>query len=655
LTLGVGAMPADGRTPARPDLRVSAISMQSATVRPGAVVDIRVTTHNAGGRRAAGTLTMLFLSRDLRWDKKDRRLTSIAVARLKPHKKSLKTFRMTVPATTAPGAERVLACADGSRKVKELREGNNCRAAQGVLTVAAAPFTPGSQLQPPDLGQPSAGGQTPGAGGSSGNPTTPPVADDDGDGYTNAVDCAPNNPAVNPGAPDRPDVPGFTDTNCDGMDGDASRAVFVSPTGDDANAGTTRSQPKRTLAAAVAAAEGLGDDVYATSGVYAERLSVANGVDVVGGYSADWATRSLAAETRITGSSGSAAVAVNATAPTLLQLLTLAPGAPVGFGASSYGLRAVGSPGLVVERVSATASAGNGGAGGGNGAPGQPGGPGQPGVTGECDRFQGPGGAGGTSPVGRTGGAGGFGGSQGANTGQGGFSGLVVGGGGGAGGPGGAGGTTGHTGGAGNNGDPGSRGSDGSGGAGGFSGSGTWTTSAGGTGGNGTNGHGGGGGGGGGGQGGTFVNDGGGNGGGGGGGGGEGGHGGGGGGGGGGSFGVFLVNSSGATVIDSVIAAGNGGPGGNGGSGGSAGAGGSRGLGATYCTSEIGAGGNGGVGGAGGLGGHGGGGAGGPSIALYTTGGVTTSGNSLSFATGGAGGGSSGNAGTAGVALAATP
>ena len=54
-----------------------------------------------------------------------------------------------------------------------------------------------------------------------------------------------------PGA-DVPDV-AFTDADCDGVDGDADAAVFVSPDGDDLWPGT-RALPMRTLQAAIVAA-----------------------------------------------------------------------------------------------------------------------------------------------------------------------------------------------------------------------------------------------------------------------------------------------------------------------------------------------------------------------------------------------------------------
>jgi len=78
-------------------------------------------------------------------------------------------------------------------------------------------------------------------------PTAPPPppapADTDGDGTLDAQDCAPQNAAIHPGAPDVPDL-AFVDSNCDGIDGTEKDVIFASPQGSDADPGT-RAKPKR--------------------------------------------------------------------------------------------------------------------------------------------------------------------------------------------------------------------------------------------------------------------------------------------------------------------------------------------------------------------------------------------------------------------------
>src|SRR3954471_6259240 len=93
--------------------------------------------------------------------------------------------------------------------------------------------------------------------------------DFDGDGPQTTpgkIDCAPLDPAVHPGAVDKPDL-NFEDTNCDGIDGDLSKAVFVALSGDD-NAPGTLTNPKRTINAAITAANAANPkkDVYIAGG-----------------------------------------------------------------------------------------------------------------------------------------------------------------------------------------------------------------------------------------------------------------------------------------------------------------------------------------------------------------------------------------------------
>jgi hypothetical protein len=630
-----GVSAARGR---RPDLRVTAVTTSTGRLAVGGAISVSVKTANIGYGRAQASRTALYLSNDARKSADDIRLGAVRVPALLRHRSNGETVHGTVPLRTPPAGYRLLACADVTKKVHEGNEHNNCRAAASTVTVLAGGLTSG---QTGDL---TPGATAPGTTTTPppGTTTTPPT-DSDGDGYADSVDCAPNDPTVHPGAPDVPDL-AFKDSNCDGIDGDASHAIFVSGIGTDSNPGT-RSLPKQTLAAGVAAAAAQGKDVYATLGNYSERLTVSNGVGVYGGYDADW-NRSLANQTRILGAKNGfgdteGAVASSATAPTTLQLLTLSPGAP-SQNRSSYGLRGTNSPGLLLQRLTVVASAGAAGASGANGSTGANGGGG---VTG---------GAGGTSPVGHTGGRGGYGsfcadenptdGVQGMLTSPDQF-GLQ-------GGPGGAAGANGSSYTHGSNGYAGDGGHFGANGGGGTSGgvaggSSFWISEAGTSGVSGSGGHGGGGGGGGGSESGTLCGGNGGNAGGAGGGGGGGAQGGGGGIGGtgaGGSFGIFLSTSTGALVKQSTITAANGGAGGHGGAGAYGGTGGSIGFGGSPVNNGA-AGGAGGPGGGGGRGGDGGGGAGGPSVAIFGLGAGAVTGTTVSHGSGGAGGAGGNGAG----------
>ncbi|WP_434041609.1 MULTISPECIES: hypothetical protein [Sorangium] len=453
---------------------------------------------------------------------------------------------------------------------------------------------------------------------------------------------------------DRPDD-AFVDANCDGIDGDASLAVFVAPTGSDASPGT-RQAPKVSVMGGINEAVLTGKtQVYISQGTYIGRVTLSSGVSLYGGYdaTAGWA-RSAASIVEIrsgstTGGYLAAVEGLNINAPTTLDRLTIRTSTATLAGASNYAMRCVSCTAVTLRNSRLEAGGGGPGAAGTNGATGTAGGSGVNGGAGSCDGIgTRTGGAAGTSSCGRTGGNGGNGGAQGTHAGLAGSNGT----GGALGGSGGAAGSEGRgaPGTNGQNGAVGTAGLNGTGAAGGVVTVGLWQGRAGNMGGTGVHGNGAGGGGGGGGQGGISIINGAGNGGGGGGAGGCGGSGGLGGGAGGGSFGLFLVSSTGFQLVANQISSSSGGAGGRGGNGGNGGNGGAGGAGGTVCTGEVGAGGNGGAGGSGGRGGHGGGGAGGISYGVYrvsTT--VSTTGNVTLAGNGGAGGTSPGNAGATGA------
>jgi len=449
----------------------------------------------------------------------------------------------------------------------------------------------------------------------------------------------------------------FADTNCDGIDGDASLAIFVATTGNDSWPGT-KAQPMLTVNAGLAKASSDGKtQVYVSNGIFNGRVTLINGISIYGGYSASngWARNALnistirsatVADGRMTALEG--ATITSATKVDRMRIQTTDTAVA---GVNNYAVYCNNCDGLTFANNDIEAgNAGPGSAGsvGGVGASGNPGG--MPG-NGSCDGSSpGGGGNGGGSSCGRNGGNGGTGGAEGNNNGVPGGTGVIGTTGGGAG-------NGGNPGGDGGNGNPGTNGSTGGAGSAGAGGAITgsfWVSDGGGNGGTGTHGNGGGGGGGGGGQGCTLCNDGTGNGGGGGGGAGCGGSGGTGGSGAGGSFGVFLINSTGIVLTANTIQSGNGGTGGSGASAGGGGVGANGYAGATNCSGEIGEGGDGGKGGNGGSGGGAGGGAGGPSWGVYRTGTtVSTAGNPItngSPGSGGAGGLPNGNNGAAGAA-----
>ncbi|HEY6724447.1 MAG TPA: hypothetical protein VI197_10455, partial [Polyangiaceae bacterium] len=81
---------------------------------------------------------------------------------------------------------------------------------------------------------------------------------------------------------DEPDSD-FSDTNCDGIDGDASRAVFVANGGSD-EADGTMDAPVQTLQHAVELASEQDKNVYICNGTYVENVVLEHAVSLYGGY-----------------------------------------------------------------------------------------------------------------------------------------------------------------------------------------------------------------------------------------------------------------------------------------------------------------------------------------------------------------------------------
>jgi hypothetical protein len=486
--------------------------------------------------------------------------------------------------------------------------------------------------------------------------------DNDGDGYGTGngclgPDCDDTNENIHPGISDLPDD-SFIDSNCDGLDGEVARAVFVSDSyGNDGRDGLGPNTPVRTLQTAINIASSLSDRDYVIidRGNYYAEIMLKSNVSIYGGYriidtgNFQW-TRSDIDYPLISGASSDNNKTISGTDVNniVLDRLEIRSSSGSGYGKSSYAVFLSGSIELIIHKCTVHSGAGAGGASGANGEPGadgEPGLAGQPGCedsSGFCNSCPRPlGGDGGTSTCGRAGGNGGDAG-HGSNNGEAGEAGEI----GTLGGIGGyqddtltcydsnisdgGDGRSGSSGGPGAPGQPfGSINSDGyipSNGQNGIDGS-----------------HGNGGGGGGGGRGGTDNCDSYGSSGGGGGSGGCGGTGGGGGGGGGGSFAIWLYNCDGITITESNIITGNGGNGGSYGSGGPGGRGGSGGAGGTYGGAgeqdDGGCGGRGGDGGMGGTGGRGGIGGGGPSIGIVNIGSFfTESRNAFIIGNGGSGG-----------------
>jgi CARDB len=134
------------RPTSRADLRQAAPVVAGArVVEPGGTLSVTDVVRNAGRRRARATTTRFLLSRDVLPSLDDLVLGTRRTPRLRPRRASRRTIALRVPALD-PGAWFLIACADAPRRVRELRERDNCRAALLPLRV---PFPPPPPLPPP--------------------------------------------------------------------------------------------------------------------------------------------------------------------------------------------------------------------------------------------------------------------------------------------------------------------------------------------------------------------------------------------------------------------------------------------------------------------------------------------------------------------------
>lgn len=123
---------------------------------------------------------------------------------------------------------------------------------------------------------------------------------DSGAHDTAPVDSAP--PCTPTAGADLPDD-SFSDTNCDGIDGDKGKAIFVAPTGSDAASGAF-GDPVKTINKAVELASAVAKDVYVCNGTYAENVRLATATSIYGGYDCANGWKRVADRARIAPSTG---------------------------------------------------------------------------------------------------------------------------------------------------------------------------------------------------------------------------------------------------------------------------------------------------------------------------------------------------------------
>lgn len=144
-------LPALLATPAfaksRPDLKVTRVTAKPATMLAGEKLKVTATTKNVGRVRAKRSKVRYYLSSDKKRGKSDVLLGTRKVGALKKREKNRGSLSLRVPAQTKARGWFVVACADATRKVAEVKEGNNCKATGKPITVRP----PGDK---PPVGQP---------------------------------------------------------------------------------------------------------------------------------------------------------------------------------------------------------------------------------------------------------------------------------------------------------------------------------------------------------------------------------------------------------------------------------------------------------------------------------------------------------------------
>ncbi|MFO0595492.1 MAG: hypothetical protein U0228_09315 [Myxococcaceae bacterium] len=207
------------------------------------------------------------------------------------------------------------------------------------------------------------------------------------------------------GAIDEPD-PAHLDVDCDGFDGDLTRAVFVAPSGADTNAGTQAS-PMQTLSGALGTGK---PQIYLASGTYAA-AALTTAVQIYGGYTGSGAWPRQGSKAVITGSLTAQPVDGGRL---VLEQLDVRGDDGAGSGSAAVALRLINVPsGSRLEDLVLLAGTGANGSNGAAGAPVANGVVGGPGTAGGSGGLAGAGGAGascgdaGVTAVGFTGGSGG--------------------------------------------------------------------------------------------------------------------------------------------------------------------------------------------------------------------------------------------------------
>lgn len=142
----------------------------------------------------------------------------------------------------------------------------------------------------------------------------------------------------------------FEDTNCDGIDGDAERAVFVSTDGSDEGMGTI-DDPVQTLQQAVDLAVERGHDVYVCNGTYFESLLIESAVDLYGGYDCKHGWQRILDRAVIESPTSLPLSVVGVSEPMVVERFVLRGPPPAGARKTAQAARVLDTPAIRFSRV----------------------------------------------------------------------------------------------------------------------------------------------------------------------------------------------------------------------------------------------------------------------------------------------------------------
>ena len=155
VTIAALAAAAPAGAAGRPDLTVTRVAAAGVTVAPGSCtasgcgvqLSASARVANRGGRRARRATLGFFLSRDARRDAGDAAAGEQPVRALRAGRRRSAEAALTLTGV-APGAHRLIACADVTRRVRERGERNNCRASPPLTVSSTAAPAPGIPQRP---------------------------------------------------------------------------------------------------------------------------------------------------------------------------------------------------------------------------------------------------------------------------------------------------------------------------------------------------------------------------------------------------------------------------------------------------------------------------------------------------------------------------